>query len=388
MPLLKKIIPILLLFLFSCRMMAQEKFSKGLYYEANVQIGRLIKNYPEFPERGASSFASVSIARQTYGRSIWNQWYNFPKTGLILTTGGFGNTDVLGQNISLQGFIGLNLIKKPKFSLETKISMGFAFFNKPYDYLGNPDNTLIGSTITNISQIGFLAYQKVNAHWGVKAGFSMMHYSDGHTALPNVGANIPLFQAGFRYFPNKRPYFIRLPDTIAVNHSWLMNLEAGLGMHEFGGTMGPVRGPKYPVYSLGINLQKRLGKIHMLSGGIYMNYYSSYFDFITSQDFYQTNLRLKSSTFIFYLGHEFIIGRLGLVSQLGLYLYNEFREDYTKGVENDRTGIKTINTNKLGVKYYFLSPTYSLKNNIFVGMYIKANAGQADFAEISAGISF
>ncbi len=388
---MKKLI-LLSLLLLSCRLMAQEtnkpNFSKGLYYEMHALSGQLINNYPDFPDHGYSGFLSFSIARQTYGNSIWNQWYNYPKTGLMLSAGSFGNQEVFGNNLSLQGFIGLNLIKKPKFTLETKISMGFAFFDKPYDYVSNPENTVIGSTVTNITQVSFLAYWPITDRWEINGGFSMMHYSDGHTALPNLGANIPLLQAGMRYSPNRIHEFIRLPDTVPVNRQWLMNIEAGLGWHEFGGTMGPVRGPKYPIYSLGINLQKRLGKIHIVSAGIYANYYSSFFDYISSQNFYKTNQKLRSTTFIFYIGHEFIIGKLGLVSQLGFYLYNEFRKDYSLEVEDRPAGIKTINTNKLGVKYYFMSPTYSLKNNFFVGLYIKANAGQADFVEVSAGISF
>ncbi len=374
------------------QLMAQQKevpsFSKGLYWEFSGLGGRMIKNYPDFPEHGLSAFASITMARQTYGRSIWNQWYNYPKTGLILSGGGFGNHEVFGENISIQAFIGLDLVKHPKFSFETKISMGFAFFNKPYDYVENPENTVIGSRITNITQLSFSAYIPLNTQWEILTGFSMMHYSDGHTRLPNLGANIPLIQAGLRYRPQERPEIIRLPDTLPMNHKYLMNIEAAYGWHEFGETMGPVNGPKYSIYSIGINLQKRFGKIHMLSVGAYWNYYTSFFDFITSQDFYKNNAGLHSSTFILYFGHEFIIGHLGLLSQIGFYLHNDFRKDYTEKVEDKPAGFKTINTNKLGVKYYFKRPTYSLKNNFYLGLNIKANAGQADFVEFTTGFSF
>jgi len=135
-------------------------------------------------------------------------------------------------------------------------------------------------------------------------------------------------------------------------------------------------------------LSKRYNTAGNLLAGIYTNYYTSFYDYIISQEFYASKQRIKSFTFVAFLGHEYFIGKVGFVIQGGIYLYNPFKRDYVNlTYEKISIGrqLKLINTNKLGLQYYFCNPMKSNKHKLFIGMFIKANLGQADFFEMGCG---
>ena len=148
--------------------------------------------------------------------------------------------------------------------------------------------------------------------------------------------------------------------------------------------------PKYPVYLTTLYLSKRYsykGNVHL---GIFVNYYTGFHDYIINKRLFENeNAQLKSIVGSIFLGHEYIIGRFGVVAQCGFNIYNPFVKEYYKLVNNNGfdAKLKVYNSNKLGFQYYILKNDIK-NNNLFIGIYIKSNSGQADVVEYSLGFTF
>ena len=93
-----------------------------------------------------------------------------------------------------------------------------------------------------------------------------------------------------------------------------------------------------------------------------------------------------------------MLSHIGIELEFGLNLYKPiYKYDYelTNGtIENGiyikpkldwYFDIKKTISSRLGLKYYLLNTNKSPKQNLFLGAFINANFGQADFSELSLG---
>jgi hypothetical protein len=360
-------------------------------FEANLFAGKIVKNYPNFPQNKTSFLCELGYFTLTDGQKEWQQFYKYPQVGISLVFAAFGNHDVLGESISVLPNISFFLKRNSKFYGQLKLGMGFAFLNKPYNKYDNPDNIVIGSHITNISALSLNICRNISKKMVLGGGISVFHYSNGHYQLPNVGLNLPCINISFKYMPNHQPEKLYFQKPEKPKNRILFNSYAGVGFHEFGNSTGPTNGTKYPIYIGSFYLSKRYNSVSNVQAGVYTNYYTSFYDYIVTQEFYSDKEIRKSFTVVAFLGHEYLFGRIGFIVQGGIYAYNPFKRDYfNTSTEELSTGtrLKLINTNKLGMQYYFTSPMKSNKHKLFVGIFIKANLGQADFFEMGAGYTF
>ncbi len=364
----------------------------SFFVEPVFQTGKILDIYPDFPDRGASFFGGVNVGWQTRGKHWWENYYKFPKTGVMLLYGYLGNSSVLGSNVSVVPNISFEPFRNGNFSFNIVFGMGFSYFNKPYDRISNPENIIIGSHITNITMLLVNGSYEVSKKIELTLGFGAQHYSDGHIQIPNVGANIPVVNFGLKYYLNEIPDKFYIPDSlIRFDRRLKFIFRLGMGLHEFASPTIPVGGPKYPVYVASAYLSKRVSIITNLVFGLQANYYVSYYDFITSNNFYSDNQRQKSIRLMVFGGVEMLMGRFGFLLHLGLNVYNPFYNDLQQLNENT-SGFKNFTkkylSSKLGAQYYILNQVNTIKLKPFIGLYLNGNAGQADFVEVSVGCGF
>lgn len=353
-----------------------------------LELGKILKIYPDLPPIGNVWTYKLDFDWKTTGRQWWNKAYRYPTLGCQVVVGSLGNPEVLGVFAAVLPNLRFKLFGAGHHQVYTRIGMGFAYFNKPYNQQSNPTNLLVGSALTNITSLQLVYSAGVSRFLSLNAGVGFQHFSNGHTQLPNVGINMPSAQLGFSLLMYQKPVhkLVNVQDS-TPNREYTMDAIVGLGWHEFGETTEPTGGIKYPVYSFGLAISKNLGTIHVVQLGVTYSYYTSFRDYIAYQSFFNEQLALNASTFSIYAGHEFILGHLGLDLKLGAYLYNPFRRKYNHEVLNKPNGFKEISTNKLGINYYF-SDTRLNRKGLYIGLHIKANLGQADFAEFSMGYRF
>lgn len=336
-------------------------------------------------------FIELSIRKQANGSKYWHQSLGFPETGLSLSIASHGNKKVYGESCNIDLFADFNFVKREKLTFGSHVAMGFAAFSKYYDAEHNKKNLLVGSRFTNITTLELFVDYKVKPKLSLRTGFSIIHFSNAHTALPNVGMNYINAFAGILFGDRGRNIAKEKSIKNKLNTKWVRNIRFGRGSHEFGVSVKPTEGPDYPIYALTGYLSKRYTPVYALQLGFFYNYYVSFKDFIVNQEFYKDNIHLKASTFEIFVGNEFFLGNISFMIQSSIKIYNRFMHDYIRMYRNDlsfMTKVKSLNSNKFGLQYYIKEPAQNVKSNLALGIFLKANFGQADFVEMSVCLSF
>jgi hypothetical protein len=395
--LLKYLLSILFLSFFYWNLYSQEvtKLTRpcksNIIFENEFYIGKIIKNYPVFPETDLTFFDGFEISKQTTGNKAWHKEYGYPRVGVSFIYGELGNKNVLGENFSIAPDISFISKNSSKWHSETKIGIGLSYFNRKYNRISNPGNLIIGSSVTNITYLSFGVLYNVSENFSIKAGASAFHFSDGHYQLPNIGLNILLFNIGIKYYPFPKSEIKNNNPTPVYEHKLRINLQAGSGLHEFGFATKPIGGPKYPVYLATIYLSEQYSIKGIIQSGLFINYYTGFHDYIINQELFDSkNPQLKSFVLGLFIGHEYIFGRIGAVAQSSFNFYSPFLKKYYRSI-NDydfNTKMKIYNSNKIGFKYYILRPVNNANKYLYLGIFIKANSGQADVVEYSVGFTF
>lgn len=361
-----------------------------LHYELAENLGKAVVNHPAFPKVGISQLTEFSLLRQCNGAETWHQYYHFPETGVSFLFGTLGNRKVLGNVFASYAFINFENKSKKKLVIQRKIGFGFAYFNKPYNIQNNTENIVIGSHITAVASFVLGFKYRLTERLSLSAGASYFHFSNAHYQLPNLGLNSINMQAALTYYPYKRQNQYAAKSAPERNRNFHLNVKLGLGINERGGTLGPSNGPKYPIYLASVFLTKRYSYKGNFQVGVEANYNTGAHDYIVSNDVFSAQEKLKSSTSIFFLGHEFMWKHLSFVLQGGVFIYNPL---YREIINNQRTistkeHLKSWFTTKFGFQYYLFDTYKKYKNQIYLGSYVKANLGQADYWETSIGYTF
>lgn len=359
--------------------------------ELSPGYGKVVRNYPGFPDLNTPAFnVGVTISKHRKGSRPWHRYYNFPTIGISTYAGSLGNKSVLGYYAGAMAEISFEKRIGAKWFWIPRLSLGVAWFNKPYDEQSNPENIVIGSHLTFFAGAEALLGRKITNKFDGYAKIAILHASNSHYRLPNVGMNLPLVAVGIRYNirNNAEPPIdttgLKTPSAIRFH------LRGAFGMNEFGASTGPVNGPKYPVYLGSVYVSKMFSPVNKVTAGVEGWYSKGVYDYIVSQEFYEKDQQKKACSVALVFGHEFLMGHFGLLTTAGIYLYNPFYKDRLK--RNDITGfkdqLKSIIPARLGVQYYLKNTNFNLRNNLFAGIYIKTNFGQADFLETGIGYCF
>jgi len=352
-----------------------------------LQTGYIIKNYPAFPSRSASLLGQFDIGFQTLGRRHWQSAMRWPEAGISLVGGTLGNGQVLGNVTGMMPYLRWRITSHQGWHLHLKAGLGFAWFTNPFNEITNPGNTLMGSSLANMTQLATGVSIPAGRRLEFDAGISFFHFSNGHTHLPNLGINMPCIYAGLRLKPakgNQPPRYI-VPDTLPQRFQMVFEMTGGI--HEFGESTEPTDGARYSIYGAAVGIRWLPSHFHTFTASIEWNYYSGFYDFAVLNHMSEEQTWLYASTIVVYAGHEFMLGHMGIDTRLGIYLYNPFRHDYYKNITQTSEGAKLISSNKLGFNWYVWNPS-TAKFNVRLGIYIKANLGQADYTGAGVSIIF
>lgn len=360
-------------------------------FELSAGVGKVIRNYPDFPELEKPAYvAAFNYLRHYNGYKPWHRYYNYPMMGISITGGAMGNSAVLGYFAGAMTMMSFEKEISSKWFWAPRLSLGSAWFSNPFDEQHNPENVIIGSEFTFLASAELAAGFRLNEHYAIIGKFTLLHASNSHFKLPNVGMNLPVLAIGARYTltNQKEP----LSDTVSLPkfNKIRFNFRVALGVNESGSSTAPVNGPKYPIYLASATVSKMFSPVNKVSAGIEAWYNKGVYDFIVSQEFYSTGRHEKSMAAAIVLGHEFLMGKWGLLTTGGIYIYNPFYKEKLKQNEIDgvKDNLKAYIPARIGVQYYFKNTNYNDHQNLFVGIYIKTNFGQADFLESGFGYVF
>ncbi len=360
-------------------------------FEAGIYTGKVVQNYPEFPDRDRSVLMNLSWYQKLNGKKLWHRYYHHPDFTVQGWYGNMGNDTALGNIAGLTAGFRFSQSLSNRFSISEQAMFGAAYFNQPYDEKTNPENIVIGSSITPLASARLSLEYHISPFVSVLANVGILHASNGHYQLPNLGANLPVVGIGIKYKPVPASLIQDVEQDPVLNKKIHFASRLALGFNEQGSSTGPVNGPKYPIYLASFFIHKNYSPVARWQLGLEGYYNIGVYDFITSQDYYLTKQKQKSMAGLLMLGNEFLFGHVSLVTQGGLYLYNPFYHDrykdfYPNG--DTKAWLKTWVTARLGFQYYLKDAVVHPRQNLFVGWYVKTNFGQADFMELSLGYAF
>ena len=347
--------------------MGQEEVRKNHFqFDASYFYGTILEHETDLQHLilQHSQGVMLSYSKKTYGIEDWTNRYGAPDYGYSMFYYDFGN-ETLGKAYGLYGHYGFYFFNR---NLLFRVGAGVAYHDNPYDANDNFRNNAHGTSLTG-SQFFMLNYKKYDIYegFGLQAGFSIVHYSNGNIKTPNGSTNTWFFGAGINYITDadeqpeiserrplekyKEPIHFNFAFRGGVNSSDVIGL--GQNFH----------------YAFSAYADKRINAKSTLQAGADLFFSPTIKDLIAYRAIAFPELNedpnVDSKRGGLFIGHLLTFGKTSLLTQVGYYVYYPF--DY-EGRLYDRVGMQR-----------------SFGENIFAGISVRANAASAESIEFSIG---
>ena len=323
----------------------------------NPDISHLITEHP--------GGIILGVNRKTYGAREWEGIFGYPDTGFTFVYQNMNNP-VLGEHFGLYAHYNFYFFKR---NLQFRIAQGIAYTTNPYDRETNFRNSAYGSHLLS-STVAMINYHKENliAGLGLKAGISLIHYSNANFKAPNTSTNTFAFNLGVTYDLN-RNYEVeyvkpkkekKYAEPVAYNFV----LRGGINESDV------VNSGRFGFFVLSAYADKRLGRISAIQAGtdVFFSYFLKELIRFQSNSFPEMNIAPDTDfkRVGVFLGHELFINTLSVVTQLGYYVYYPF--DFEGRIYN-----------RIGLKRYF-------GDRFFGSVTLKSHGAAAEAVEFGMGI--
>jgi hypothetical protein len=325
--------------------------------------GAILPHRSEVTEVIENSVQSIelSYSKTTFGKKTWQQTYSYPKVGVSALAIDLGNPKVLGSGFGVFPFIELPL-NHAKINWSFKIGYGLGYIQKPFDREKNYKNVAIGSPINALIYANMLGDIKISSALNTSLGLSLIHFSNGSFARPNLGINILSVNLGASYsFGKKEPLIVSKLDK--RDHLWSKKFMFGFGLKE----IPPAGGPKYWVSSYSFNMMKIRAEKSSFGFGADVFYNSSLSDLLL-----RNSSATSSSIDNFRLGllamYSFDFGKVSVSVGMGGYVISNYKGN--------------------GSIYNKLETRYAVNEKIFLRLAMKTHIVVADFIETGLGYNF
>jgi hypothetical protein len=302
----------------------------------------------------------LNAQRQTTGAAPWHGWYKYPKVGLALVYYDYHNP-ILGQSYAATVYLSKPFVRTRRQDLSFRLGTGLAWFTNPFDLQANRKNTIVSSSLNATMQLRLEYDYALTPHLGVMLGVALNHYSNGATAKPNFGINLPSVVVGLNYHQQRpAPTVAYLaPEPADVGHNFLI-ASTSLGYKQL--EVGTYT--KYLVNSVTVAAGRRINRKSNLLVGL-----EGFYDRSLLAEQRDTARNQGKLTDVkkagFFLGHELLFGRLAFASHLGFYVYNPYK---STGFYYERLGLK-----------------YQFTDVVFGAIDLKVHGAAADVIEFKVG---
>lgn len=347
----------------------------GFGIEATALAGRIFKHTQRFsgPIPRLSGGFDLNFLWKTRGTAEWQHRRHFPTVGVGITYTYYDRQDY-GQSIGFYPNLELPLIRRSNWEWTLRFGMGLGYISKRYaPYAPDYDtlNNAIGGHVNNFSLLASDLRWHLNEHWDLQGGINFTHMSSAKFRLPNLGINLLAAHIGVRYFPVTAKPRIEARLLAPLPNRWLIQFRQGLAM-----STGESRGSAAtPVYLSALFVSKRYWSKNKVYAGIDYSYHESLYDFQRLQGIHPGSEKKYSWKSGVYAGHEFLYGRVGLVTQIGMYIHQAVLPS-------------PIIYQKLGMNWYLRQSEIGPIKECFVSTLLKTHYATAELAELGLGIGF
>ncbi|WP_078063216.1 acyloxyacyl hydrolase [Solirubrum puertoriconensis] len=304
----------------------------------------------------------LNLQRQLTGTQPWHAWYRYPKVGVALVYYDYHNS-AMGKSYAGTVYLSKAVWRTPRQELSFRLGTGIGYFPKAFDRETNHKNLFVSSRLNATLQARAEYDVALTPKLGLMVGVALNHYSNGATAKPNLGVNIPTVVLGLNY--HRQRQFVPLPANPADEPTDLgrnfVNLSTSVGFKQ----RNESDRRRYWVNSVTVAGGRRLNRKSNLLVGLEGFYDRSLLaeqrDTARNADKLQDVK--KAGAFV---GHELLLGRLAFGTHLGFYFYNPYKSN-------------NFYYERLSLKYHFT-------DRLFGALDLKVHRGAADIIEWRAGI--
>lgn len=166
------------------------RVSYGFYAHHHFEMSSYSAHFPTF---------ELSLQKQTYGKSSWQSYFNYPTIGVTALYSGLGNIDIIGKAYAIYPFINFPFNKSKTNTFGLRFGVGLGYITEKFDLTSNYHNISIGSNFNAAINIAleYKHYFSNRFKFSVFAGLT--HFSNGCSNYPNSGINIINAGAGLTY---------------------------------------------------------------------------------------------------------------------------------------------------------------------------------------------
>lgn len=344
------------------------------HFDATSHVGIVIRHTNKIGIGSGVAIPGTELGlhRNTHGQSGWERYYHAPQYGLVALWFRPGS-NAHGHAISLMPCLTIPFSQQQKSGMIFRIGTGIGLVTKPYHFLHNPDQNAIGTRWNNTVQFRFGWRQELKHLWW-QAGAAFTHFSNGGTAQPNFGINMPSAYLTCGLQTGKL-----LPLPKQQNTEPIMPKRWGWSLHTWASRIRyhiVYDGPKYPVYGLNAALYYRTHRYNRFYFGADMErneaVYQWFMHATGGADAVQ--VRRGSNRLAAFAANEFLFAQFGIYMQAGYYI-------------GDRRNAWTLSSyyNKLGLRYY-LPAWKKARIRPVIGMQLKAHKAIAEYIGFGIGL--
>ena len=357
----------ILLFLLCCvPLWGQEELPKRDFYEITYDYGTLLRHNTNISHLVAAhpEVVTFSFNRKTFGEKLWQRKFNYPDWGVSFQYLDFRNND-LGRNYSALAFYNFYFLKR---KLRLQFAQGISYNTNPFDLETNPKNIAYGNHLLSATTFRLQYTQPgIFKDFGLNVGLGLVHQSNGSLKAPNTGTNVFALSVGISYDPtdNENIEYIQKDDEkVTEPVRWNFIVRGGINSSDY------LNLGQHPFLVLSAYADKRLSYISTVQFGaeaFFSEYLREEIEYV-SVAFPNFNIDPETDykRLGLFAGHEFRIGDLGIVTQLGYYVYYPY--------ENESRVYSRV-----GGKYYF-------NKNWFGALSIKSHGANAEAIEFGFGV--
>ena len=344
----------------------------GLGIEVNALAGKVIKHEAKFtlPIPSLTTGADVNMVWHTYGRQPWQQRRHYPRLGLAVAMVDYGIPSVYGTVYGIYPNITLPLANgNPEWTV--RIGNGIGYVTNKYSRTGtvNTVNVAIGASLNDFIMLRTDARYRINTHWSVNGGLFVSHISNGSVRKPNLGINVVGAGIGVSYYPATS-----VPARIAtslptLSNRWLVQARYSMSLVS---AFVP-GGPLHPVYIGTLAMSRRWRSHNKLFAGADYSWHQSTYAYLHNNGLAQGQEVAQSGKAAIIAGNEFLLGRVGIITQLGVYVWHSYlrREDVYQ---------------KVCLSYYMVQRERGPFKELSVLVGVKSHLNVAEMGELGVGI--
>lgn len=142
----------------------------------------------------------LGLTTDTYGKSVYDRLWRFPRYGVGYLFTGLGNSEIYGKAHAAFLYIDIPFsLEEKAFRSSYQICAGMAYLTECFDVVENPLNMAISTRLNIYVSFRLNAGFAISKQSELFMGLSLSHFSNGKFGTPNFGINTGAVKIGYRY---------------------------------------------------------------------------------------------------------------------------------------------------------------------------------------------